>query len=159
MPTVYWKKKSVSTIIGAMSEKIDIKKLVGNLSEKAQAVFHIVRKPLLIGGTVLAGLALLITLGYFLGQGGIAMLKSDSKKGASQFVLTQHSIGPEELYLPPEPDYIPSLLLARPQKKVWTPRDAAPYWRDPLKVQNNADIQNMRNTVKMSVDSIMEGIR
>jgi len=37
-----------------------------------------------------------------------------------------------EIYWPPEPDFVPDVLLEREKKTAWTASEAAVYWKDPV---------------------------
>jgi hypothetical protein len=144
--------------------------LIKNLGAEAGELFQKVRKSLFIGLISVLVLVFLVLLGYILGRGGLKVMKLDKNKQTSTFSITSAAIDPGELYLPPEPDAIPGLLLGQKRSQTWSPSDAAPYWQDPLKGKKpnqaggnqlaggNADIQTMQNTVKGTVDGIMKGV-
>jgi hypothetical protein len=67
--------------------------------------------------------------------------------------FTGLSIPKENLYLPEEPDFMQQIMLT-PKKKTWTPEDAAPYWKAPSEIGEDA----MRDKVTQSVDSLMQNV-
>ncbi|MCL2879662.1 MAG: hypothetical protein FWF29_05385 [Treponema sp.] len=67
----------------------------------------------------------------------------------------QSVIPPEELFLPAEPDFIPGVLLEREKRAVWTAKDAAPYWQDPLKYGE----EPWRQQIEKTIDDLMEHVQ
>jgi hypothetical protein len=63
------------------------------------------------------------------------------------------TIPPEELFLPDEPDFLPTVILEREPRK-WSAEDALPFWTNPLK--NNPG--QWQDDIKSVVDEIMERV-
>ncbi|MDR2516977.1 MAG: hypothetical protein LBC88_06310 [Spirochaetaceae bacterium] len=60
----------------------------------------------------------------------------------------------EEIFLPPEPDFLPQRLLERERRTAWTQEDAEPFWTDPL----TEGREPYEALVRRAVDGIMERI-
>lgn len=93
------------------------------------------REPLLtIAGALVAGSAVLavVALGGSALVGTFGAGSRDRALGAALSAdFAPLPIDPEELLLPPEPDFIPRVRLARERRASWTLDDAAAYWTDP----------------------------
>ena len=63
------------------------------------------------------------------------------------------TIPPEELFLPNEPDFLPTVILEREPRK-WSAEDALPFWTNPL--ENNSG--QWQDDIKSVVDGIMERV-
>jgi hypothetical protein len=63
-------------------------------------------------------------------------------------------IPPEDMFLPGEPDFIPGVLPERERRDAWTVEDAAPYWRDPLKIGE----EPWREQVEAAIDELLERV-
>ncbi|HCM25649.1 MAG: hypothetical protein A2Z99_15945 [Treponema sp. GWB1_62_6] len=58
----------------------------------------------------------------------------------------------DEFFLPPEPDFLPPVVLSRERRSVWTAEDAAPFWTDPATL----DLTRLAADASALVDAIME---
>jgi hypothetical protein len=103
------------------------------------------RKPLLfcLGGIVVF-LIFFIMIKLIMGRPG--------EEGVREAV--ELTIPPEELFLPREPDFVPSLLLEREPRQFWTPDDIAPFWKDPGSLGQD----QWRKEMELVIDELMEGV-
>ena len=60
----------------------------------------------------------------------------------------------EELFLPPEPDFLPGVLPGRDRRAEWTTADALPWWKNPL----TDGEERWRARIESMIDEIMEGV-
>jgi hypothetical protein len=63
-------------------------------------------------------------------------------------------IPPEDIFLPEEPDFVPSFIPDRERRESWTEEDAAVYWQDPL----GGGEEEWRNRIESVVDGILERV-
>jgi hypothetical protein len=63
-------------------------------------------------------------------------------------------IPPEDIFLPEEPDFIPSFIPGRERREFWTGEDAAAWWQDPLR----GGEEEWRNRIESVVDGILERV-
>jgi hypothetical protein len=107
--------------------------------------------PLVVGGcvaVVLCLLAILMITRHETGQKSVPMQKTvqlDTKRAIT--------IPPEELFLPDEPDFLPTVIFEREPRK-WNAEDALPFWTNPL--ENNPG--QWQDDIKSVVDGIMERV-
>jgi hypothetical protein len=107
--------------------------------------------PMVVGGCVaivLCLLAILMITGRETGQKLVPVQKTvqlETRKTVT--------IPPEELFLPDEPDFLPTVILEREPRK-WSAEDALPFWTNPL--ENNPS--QWQNDIKSVVDGIMERV-
>ena len=107
--------------------------------------------PLVVGGcvaVVLCLLAILMITRHETGQKPVTMQKTvplDTRRAIT--------IPPEELFLPDEPDFLPTVILEREPHK-WSAEDALPFWTNPL--ENNPG--QWQDDIKSVVDGIMERV-
>ncbi|MDR1908844.1 MAG: hypothetical protein LBQ35_02890 [Spirochaetaceae bacterium] len=94
-----------------------------------------------------AGGALILCITVILTLGG-----RDGERRNEPAIAGFYEIPPEELFLPDEPDFLPSLLLERERRDSWTPEDVAPFWTDPL-IEGREPYERIVNRV---LDGIME---
>jgi hypothetical protein len=66
----------------------------------------------------------------------------------------QFTVPPEEIFLPDEPDFIPSVLLGREKRTSWTSQDAAIFWQDPLKEGE----ERWREKIETAIDEFLERV-
>ncbi|MDR1506673.1 MAG: hypothetical protein LBI67_06180 [Treponema sp.] len=64
------------------------------------------------------------------------------------------SRSPGDFFMPPEPDYVPPILLEREPKDGWAEEDARPFWTDPM--EGNARVWEDR--MKKSIDELLENV-
>jgi hypothetical protein len=64
------------------------------------------------------------------------------------------AIPAEELFLPDEPDFLPTILLERERRTNWTEQDAVEYWHDPLK----SGEEQWREKIEAAIDEFLERI-
>ena len=117
-------------------------------SEEAQeeGPFPAARKKKLIlfglgGGAVVVGLVIII----------IAVNARPGRTGLSN-IAPGLSIPAEELFFPPEPDFLPGFLPEREPRRFWTLDDIRQYWKTP------GNSGWWMEGIKTTVDSIMEGV-
>ena len=106
------------------------------------------RKPVFIGfGVLLAALFLFLLI--------LPVLSRDGQEGkAVAPELPARIIPPEDLFLPEEPDFVPSFLPGQERRESWTEEDAAVYWQDPL----GRGEEEWRNRIESVVDGILERV-
>jgi hypothetical protein len=64
------------------------------------------------------------------------------------------SLSPEDFFMPPEPDFVPPILLEREPGDGWSEEDARPFWTDPM--EENAG--TWRRRIKEGVDELLENV-
>jgi hypothetical protein len=74
----------------------------------------------------------------------------ESEGGAVAFGAAP--IPPEDLFLPEEPDFLPSVILERERRDAWTTDDAEPYWYNPLEHGE----EEWRERVEEVIDDLLE---
>ena len=60
-----------------------------------------------------------------------------------------------ELFLPDEPDFIPSVLLERERRTIWTEDDAAEHWQNPLIYGD----EQWRERIETAIDALLERVQ
>jgi len=60
-----------------------------------------------------------------------------------------------ELFLPDEPDFIPSVLLERERRTIWTEDDAAEHWQNPLLIGE----EQWRERIETAIDALLERVQ
>ena len=104
------------------------------------------QKPVLIGfGVLLAALLLFLAI--------LPALSRDGPEAPAP-ELPARIIPPEDLFLPEEPDFVPSFLPGQERRESWTEDDAAVYWQDPL----GRGEEEWRNRIESVVDGILERV-
>jgi hypothetical protein len=68
--------------------------------------------------------------------------------------LRPHTIPPEELFLPEEPDFLPGVIPGRERRDVWTAEDAAPFWYNPLE----EGAAQWRDRIESVIDELLEHV-
>jgi hypothetical protein len=87
----------------------------------------------------------------------LALVKRVPKKqsaAAEQMVLSPPSLSPEDFFMPPEPDFVPPVLLEREPRDGWSEEDARPFWTDPM--EENAG--TWRRRIEEGVDELLENV-
>jgi hypothetical protein len=64
------------------------------------------------------------------------------------------SLSPEDFFMPPEPDFVPRILLEREPRDGWSEEDARPFWTDPM--EENAEV--WRRRIEEGVDELLENV-
>jgi hypothetical protein len=64
------------------------------------------------------------------------------------------SLSPEDFFMPPEPDFVPRILLEREPREGWGEEDARPFWTDPM--EENAETWKSR--IEKGVDELLESV-
>jgi hypothetical protein len=64
------------------------------------------------------------------------------------------TVPPEDIFLPEEPDFVPSFIPGRERRESWTGEDAAAYWQDPLRSGEEA----WRNRIESVIDELLERV-
>ncbi|MDR1047587.1 MAG: hypothetical protein LBL64_07415 [Treponema sp.] len=104
----------------------------------------------------------------FLGLGAAALLlivllivfafapgKAAGEQAASMAdVFPDALIQAQDLFLPDEPDFLPSLIPERERRETWTGEDAGEFWYDPLR----HDERLWRERAGQTVDRLLESI-
>jgi len=102
------------------------------------------RRPFMVGLGGLGGIVLIMLIVIIVKPGRGANSTSAAARG---FVIPQ-----EELFLPPEPDFVPEFLLEREPRRAWQLEDIRPYWKPP------ETGGFWREEIKSAVDELMEGV-
>jgi hypothetical protein len=63
-------------------------------------------------------------------------------------------LDPDELFPPPEPDFLPRVLLSQEPRSEWRAEDAEPFWTDPVSM----DVRVLRSEAKQKIDALMETV-
>jgi hypothetical protein len=133
--------------------------LFGGLREKASALVSAVsdrlrdlpprrRRLMFIGfGAFLAALLLFFMIFAVLSLGG-----PDGETVAP--VPPVRTIPPEDIFLPEEPDFVPSFIPGRERRESWTGEDAAAWWQDPLRRGE----ETWRNRIESVIDELLEHV-
>ncbi|MDR1618284.1 MAG: hypothetical protein LBS06_04465 [Treponema sp.] len=96
-------------------------------------------------GAFLAALLLFLVIFLILSPGG-----PEGTAGAPPV----RTIPPEDIFLPEEPDFIPSFIPGRERREFWTGEDAAVYWQDPLRGGEEA----WRGRIESVIDELLERV-
>ncbi|MDR2049667.1 MAG: hypothetical protein LBP69_09470 [Treponema sp.] len=64
------------------------------------------------------------------------------------------SFSPEDFFMPPEPDFVPPILLEREPRDGWSEEDARPFWTDPM--EENAG--TWRGRIEKGVGELLENV-
>ncbi|MDR0402821.1 MAG: hypothetical protein LBH35_04440 [Treponema sp.] len=122
------------------------------ITEKSRHIFEKITKsikPLVIAvvcGAVFVVLALLLVPAL--------VRRVPKKKPVEQAGAAPLSLSPEDFFMPPEPDFVPRILLEREPRDGWGEEDARPFWTDPM--EENADI--WRRRIEKGVDELLEHV-
>ncbi|MDR1899033.1 MAG: hypothetical protein LBQ55_03395 [Treponema sp.] len=100
-------------------------------------------------GAFLAALLLLLLILLAVPRGG-----SERRAEAPP----SRTIPPEDLFLPDEPDFVPSFIPGRERRESWTGEDAAAYWQDPLNGALNRGEEEWRNRIESVIDKLLEHV-
>ncbi|MDR2159733.1 MAG: hypothetical protein LBP23_06670 [Treponema sp.] len=84
----------------------------------------------------------------------LAVPQDGPVRGAAAPAPPVRSIPPEDIFLPEEPDFVPSFIPGRERRESWTEEDAAVYWKDPLKGAEEV----WRSRIEAVVDGILEHV-
>jgi hypothetical protein len=68
--------------------------------------------------------------------------------------VSSPSLSSEDFFMPPEPDFVPRILLEREPRDSWGEEDARPFWTDPM--EENAEIWKSR--IEKGVDELLENV-
>jgi hypothetical protein len=77
-----------------------------------------------------------------------------NKNPAPEYVFSPDPIAPEDLFIPEEPDFLPSVLLEQEQKKTWRAGDASKFWTDPGEFPR----EFWRERITDSIDGLLESV-
>jgi hypothetical protein len=77
----------------------------------------------------------------------------NEKKETFDF-LPPDKVAAEDFFLPPEPDFLPPVLLERAPRLEWTAEDAAPFWTDPASLGEGIWQQKVREYVDKLLESV-----
>ena len=125
----------------------DIPDKIRSLADKIQEKIPAKKRRLAI-----AVMGIIVFIAICLTFASIIMSK---KVPVTQAITGSQGIPPDELFYPPEPDYLPDLLFEREIRQTWMPSDAAEFWSDPAKGLET----QWRETAKKTIDQLMEGVR
>jgi hypothetical protein len=64
------------------------------------------------------------------------------------------SLSPEDFFMPPEPDFVPRVLLEREPGDGWSEEDARPFWTDPME----ENPETWRRRIEEGVDELLENV-
>jgi hypothetical protein len=87
----------------------------------------------------------------------LALVKRAPKKpdaAVEQAPPSSLSLSPEDFFMPPEPDFVPRVLLEREPRDGWGEEDARPFWTDPM--EENAE--TWRRRIEEGVDELLENV-
>jgi hypothetical protein len=101
-----------------------------------------------LGAAMLLLIALLIVFGFAAGKGGGKQAQSMAD------VFPDALIQAQDLFLPAEPDFLPSLIPERERRETWTGEDAGEFWYDPLRHGERL----WRERARQTVDRLLERI-
>ncbi|GHV18748.1 hypothetical protein FACS189493_8330 [Spirochaetia bacterium] len=124
--------------------------VIQGLPGKVEGLLKISRKQVLIGLGVVGALCVLVVVIVIVNVGPAPR---EQKQDIREAFRTR-DIPPEELFLPPEPDFLPEVILERERRPAWTPEDAAPFWTDPLEDGPEAYTELLTT----AVDQLMERV-
>ena len=79
--------------------------------------------------------------------------KAPPAAGAGE-AFAVRTLSPEDLFMLPEPDFVPEVLLEREPKDGWSEEDARQFWTDPL--QGNEELWKRR--IETGIDALLERI-
>jgi hypothetical protein len=79
-------------------------------------------------------------------------LSVQNKKIARENVFQPDPIAAEDIFIPEKPDFLPSIMLERQQREVWTSEDAAEFWTDPAEISD----EFWRRRISDSLDRLLE---
>ncbi|MDR0586852.1 MAG: hypothetical protein LBG26_06400 [Treponema sp.] len=99
-------------------------------------------------GAVFIVLMLLVVLAL------VKLVPEKQNTAAGEAVLSPPSLSPEDFFMPPEPDFVPPILLEREPRDGWSEEDARPFWTDPM--EENAG--TWRRRIKEGVDELLENV-
>jgi hypothetical protein len=133
--------------------------LFGGLGERASALVSAVpgrlrdlppprRRLVFVGfGALLAMLLLLPVILLALSRGG-------PDRTARAPDPPARTIPPEDIFLPEEPDFVPSFIPGRERRESWTGEDAAVHWQDPLRRGEEV----WRDRIESVIDELLERV-
>jgi hypothetical protein len=98
-------------------------------------------------GALLAAMLLFPVILSILSRGG-----RDGKSGVP--ASPARIIPPEDIFLPEEPDFVPSFIPGRERQGSWTEEDAAAWWQDPLRGGEEA----WRGRIESVIDELLERV-
>jgi hypothetical protein len=121
---------------------------IGNLFSKA--VLFV--KSHLVTATIVCGAVFIILMLLVV----LALVKRVPKKQnvAEQAVSPPPSLSPEDFFMPPEPDFVPRILLEREPRDGWSEEDARPFWTDPMEENGGT----WRRRIEDGVDEFLENV-
>jgi hypothetical protein len=70
--------------------------------------------------------------------------------------LREGTIEKADVFLPPEPDYVPDFVPPRPRRQEWTPSQMEEFWTPPSGLGDSAE--DLREKLSDTMDNIMERI-
>jgi hypothetical protein len=76
------------------------------------------------------------------------------QNAAAEQASSPPSLTPEDFFMPPEPDFVPRILLEREPRDGWSEEDARPFWTDPM--EENAGTWKRR--IEEGVDELLENV-
>ncbi|MDR2303477.1 MAG: hypothetical protein LBE10_02685 [Treponema sp.] len=101
-----------------------------------------------LGAVLLLLITLLIVFRFAAGKGTGKQAESMAD------VFPDALIQVQDLFLPEEPDFLPSLIPERERREAWTREDAGEFWYDPLKHGERL----WRERARQTVDQLLERI-
>ena len=134
-----------------------IKKMTGLFhgpaaDEKKPSKSKKARNPLFIGG-ILACFLLFLVLVVMLTVNNSRQAREKAAKDLAES-FKPLPIGPDDLFWPDEPDFVPKVQLDREPREVWTLEEASPHWID----LNRDYGEKWRERIFSVMDNVMEKV-
>jgi hypothetical protein len=101
-----------------------------------------------IGIALLFLIIVMIVFGFAAGKGADRQVESMAD------VFPDALIQAQDLFLPDEPDFLPSLIPERERRETWTGEDAGEFWYDPLGRGERLWRERARRTVDQLLESV-----
>jgi hypothetical protein len=103
---------------------------------------------------VLAGLVLVLAICLVILAAGLSGRSMPDEPAAAAGLVKPVPIPPEDLFLPEEPDFLPTVILERGRREIWTEEDAEPFWYKPLEDGG----EDWRERMEKVIDDLLERV-
>jgi hypothetical protein len=141
-----WAGDKTAGLRGGLKEKLDGLRKQTRLLDRLPVDRRIIL-------TVAIGVPVILLL-FIIGASLLAEDKSVKSAAPPVSSVITRRIPAEDIFLPDEPDFVPSVILEREKRTQWSADDAMPWWQDPLKDGE----QEWRDQIEKTVDEIMESV-